>query len=141
VIDLLTLFILLESLLLPQIGVAAMLSAIFAHVRLQQRVNSDAEKRRAVLLFHLFKSRKQRYRYEKLKEKHIRLLKLQPGVGKDHLRCTLQAVDLLAYDDIGAEASIEGLERYEAISYVWGDSHHTVEIECKLSFIFIKKRG
>ncbi|KAF3043794.1 hypothetical protein E8E12_010341 [Didymella heteroderae] len=53
-----------------------------------------------------------------------------PGRKGDSIVCTLHAVNLLAYDDIGADATIEGFERYEAISYVWGSVHRTVQIEC-----------
>jgi hypothetical protein len=77
-------------------------------------------------------NQKQRYQYDALKKNNIRLLKLLPGAREDRIVCTLHAVDLLAYDDIGVEAPIEGLERYEAISYVWGNASQLVEIECKL---------
>lgn len=81
--------------------------------------------------FRAFKNRKRRYRYNNLKKNHIRLLELQPGNREDPVVCRFQTVDLLAYDDIGAEASIQGFERYEAISYVWGDTCHTVQVDCK----------
>lgn len=83
------------------------------------------------MLSRLLKHRQNRCQYHKLEPNHIRLLELQPGVGNDRLVCKLRTVNLLAYDDISAVSSIEGLERYEAISYVWGAPLYTAAIECK----------
>jgi hypothetical protein len=68
--------------------------------------------------------------YVPLEEKQIRLLRLHPGTPDSQITSELRAVDLLAYDDIAAESSIQGWERFDAISYVWGDSKRTVEILC-----------
>jgi hypothetical protein len=80
--------------------------------------------------FRRSKQRRLRHSYTSLQVNEIRLLRLQPGRKGDRIVCTLHVVNLLAYDDIGADAAIEGFERYEAISYVWGNAHHTAEIEC-----------
>ncbi|KAJ4983509.1 heterokaryon incompatibility protein [Stagonosporopsis vannaccii] len=82
------------------------------------------------MLSRLLKRQKAHCRYDKLEKGQIRLLKLQPGCGSNRLVCTLQTVDLLAYDDISATSSITDFERYEALSYVWGDAHLTTEIDC-----------
>ncbi|KAH6611866.1 heterokaryon incompatibility protein-domain-containing protein [Boeremia exigua] len=81
-------------------------------------------------LSRLFTRRKARYRYTKLQKNQIRLLQLEPGTREDPIICNLQIVDLLAYDDLGANSSISGFEEYEAISYVWGNSNYTIEIDC-----------
>jgi|SRR5690242_8248654 len=83
------------------------------------------------MLYRLLRRQKARCHYNKLKKNQIRLLKLQPGSDNDRLVCTLQTVDLLAYDDISATSPIAGLERYEALSYVWGNASVTTEIHCE----------
>lgn len=70
------------------------------------------------------------YRYTPLEENQIRLLRLCPGPSESQIVCQLRTVDLLAYEDIAAKSTIEGWERYDAISYVWGDPKQKVEITC-----------
>lgn len=74
--------------------------------------------------------RRPEYRYTPLKKHQIRLLKLYPGHPEARICCSLQSVDLLAYDDIKAESTIEGWECFETISYVWGTDGQKVEIIC-----------
>lgn len=73
--------------------------------------------------------------YVPLEEKQIRLLRLRPGTSDSSVTCDLHTVDLLAYDDIAAESSIQGWERYDTISYVWGDPERTVMITCTPSIV------
>lgn len=75
-------------------------------------------------------SRKSRHLYSPLEKNQIRLLKLHPGEFESQIQCSLRSVDLLAYEDIAAESSIEGWERFDTISYVWGDHRRKVEIVC-----------
>lgn len=76
------------------------------------------------------------YRYERLQQSQFRLLTIRPGVREGPLIVSLRAVDLLAYDDIEVSAPIKGLERYEAVSYVWGDPGVTTQIKCNLHLYF-----
>ncbi|KAF1922416.1 uncharacterized protein M421DRAFT_426919 [Didymella exigua CBS 183.55] len=71
--------------------------------------------------------------YTPLKENQIRLLRLHAGTPDSQIACQLHIVDLLAYEDIAAESKIEGWERFDAISYVWGDRKQVVEISCASS--------
>ncbi|CAN9157232.1 unnamed protein product [Alternaria alternata] len=58
--------------------------------------------------------------YEPLPQgEFIRVLKLQPGKAEDDIECSLEIIDIGTSKD-----------SYEAISYVWGDSNHTVEVWC-----------
>ncbi|KAF2785869.1 HET-domain-containing protein [Melanomma pulvis-pyrius CBS 109.77] len=50
---------------------------------------------------------------------YIRILKLNPGISSEAITCTLEAVDLTYFRD-----------KYEAISYVWGDPNTTTVITC-----------
>jgi len=50
---------------------------------------------------------------------HLRLLRLQPGDADDDIECTLETV---TYEDSD--------NRYEAISYCWGDAKDTVPLAC-----------
>ncbi|KAI4949047.1 hypothetical protein J4E91_005510 [Alternaria rosae] len=49
----------------------------------------------------------------------IRVLKLQPGETGQNLVCNLEIVDIE-----------QSKGSYEAISYVWGDSNSTIDIQC-----------
>lgn len=71
------------------------------------------------------------YRYQTLDKHQFRLLSIHPGSQDDAIVCSLRVVDLLAYDDVEVTAPINGFERYEAISYVWGNAQDTVKIECE----------
>ncbi|KAJ8111570.1 hypothetical protein OPT61_g5867 [Boeremia exigua] len=79
----------------------------------------------AFTLLRLSKHRKSLRQYSKLERNRIRLLSLQRGAREDGLVYTLHTVDLLAYDGI-ADSSIQGFERYEAMSYVWDDEQATL---------------
>lgn len=107
-----------------------MLSSINPQSLSKERTNNNGRFCFAKAPLRLFKARRSRQLYDELKTSEIRLLRLQPGRTGDKVVCTLHTVDLLAYDDIGADASIEGFERYEAISYCWGTERTTVEIDC-----------
>ncbi|UPX20635.1 uncharacterized protein EKO05_0010863 [Ascochyta rabiei] len=74
--------------------------------------------------------RKLPYKYIALKKNEIRLLRLYPGCGDAPLCCSLHVVNLDAYDDVTSTSSVEGFERYNAISYVWGSRRHKVKITC-----------
>lgn len=91
------------------------------------------------MLSRLLRRQKARCLYDKLEKNQIRLLKLQPGSDSNHLVCTLHTVDLLAYDDISATSPITGLERYEALSYVWGNDSVTTEIHCESCALMIRQ--
>lgn len=71
------------------------------------------------------------YQYTPLEANHIRLLKLHTGEDGAQIECTLHAVDLLAYEDIAAESKIDGWEKFQTISYVWGTSTKRVPIVCR----------
>lgn len=107
------------------------LSSRFALNKSLKRTYADKWRMSTFIPFFKPKAQEQHQQYISLSKNHIRLLKLLPGAEEDRIVCTLHAVDLLAYDDIGVEAPIEGLQWYEAISYVWGDAFNLVEIECK----------
>jgi hypothetical protein len=82
-------------------------------------------------------SRRLPYRYIPLQRNQVRLLKLFPGESASQIHCSLHIVDLLSYDDRTAESSNEHLERYDAISYFWGNHKQRVEIICKSNEIIL----
>jgi hypothetical protein len=55
----------------------------------------------------------------KLKDDFIRLLQLEPGNGPDIIICSLRDISLKEAED-----------KYEAISYVWGDPDNQAGIVC-----------
>ncbi|RYN86104.1 hypothetical protein AA0120_g8480 [Alternaria tenuissima] len=58
--------------------------------------------------------------YEPLPQgEFIRVLKLQPGKAEDDIQCSLETIGIGTSKDA-----------YEAISYVWGDVKHTVDVWC-----------
>jgi hypothetical protein len=58
--------------------------------------------------------------YEPLPQgEFIRVLKLQPGKTEDDIQCNLEIIDIGTSKDA-----------YEAISYVWGDAKHTIDVRC-----------
>ncbi|KAF7676362.1 hypothetical protein GT037_005867 [Alternaria burnsii] len=58
--------------------------------------------------------------YEPLPQgEFIRVLKLQPGKAEDDIQCSLDTIQIGTSKDA-----------YEAISYVWGDAKHTVDVWC-----------
>ncbi|KAH7357235.1 heterokaryon incompatibility protein-domain-containing protein [Rhexocercosporidium sp. MPI-PUGE-AT-0058] len=60
------------------------------------------------------------YQYKRLESSSsIRLLVLEPGTFEDSISCHLKHV------------SLESKPKYEALSYVWGDSFQTKEILCE----------
>lgn len=65
-----------------------------------------------------------------MKKNQIRLLKLYPGEPESQICCSLRIVDLLVYEDVAAESTIEGWERFDTISYVWGTGSQKVDITC-----------
>jgi hypothetical protein len=65
------------------------------------------------------KSETSTYHYEDLPDGCIRLIELLPGNGHHPLRCQL------------VQVALSEERPYEAISYVWGNSTDTIEIECE----------
>ncbi|CAN9445494.1 unnamed protein product [Alternaria sp. RS040] len=58
--------------------------------------------------------------YEPLPQgEFIRILKLQPDKAEDDIQCSLETIQIGTSKDA-----------YEAISYVWGDAKHTVDVWC-----------
>ncbi|KAF1809920.1 HET-domain-containing protein [Eremomyces bilateralis CBS 781.70] len=51
-------------------------------------------------------------------ESSIRLLRVEPGVPNDRLRCSLVAVE------------VEGSQEYEAVSYAWGVTSQIIQLQC-----------
>jgi hypothetical protein len=69
--------------------------------------------------------------YAPLKERQIRLLKLNPGASSSPIVCSLHIVSLHDYDDINGWAKDGELRSYDTISYVWGSAKRTFDVDCK----------
>lgn len=69
------------------------------------------------------------YQHEPLEPACFRLLILRPGQRSSPVCCSLVSASLFDFDDISGVGS-SSVGGYEAISYVWGDSNQTSEIDC-----------
>jgi hypothetical protein len=101
------------------------------HAQLGRHASSDGSRQFVLSTLTSSLARKLPYKYVPLKDNEIRLLKLYPGEVEAPICCSLHVVDLLVYDDVISQSSIQGLERYDAVSYVWGNRKHKVRIICK----------
>ncbi len=79
------------------------------------------------------------YPYQQLAPNHIRLVGLHPNESGAPIRCSLQTVNLLDYDDLTATAEAKEIKHYDAISYAWGDPKVTSPINCEFESWLVLK--